>query len=196
MSTPRGGQYQLQLPDGSKVWLNAESSITYPITFTGNERKVTISGEVYFEVAKDKNKPFRVSAGDLHVEVLGTHFNINAYADEGSAKTSLLEGSVKIDREILQPGQAYVNGKVIAADVEHDVAWKNGVFNFNDQNLSQIMRQLARWYNLEIEYPQGVPKKEYGGEIGRNLTLAQVLKGLENSGVRFELKGRQLIVKP
>jgi len=196
MSTPRGGQYQLTLPDGSQVWLNAESTITYPIAFTGNDRKVAITGEVYFEVAKDKNKPFLVSARDQQVEVLGTHFNINAYSDEGEVKTSLLEGSVKIDQLLLEPGQACINKRIVRTDVDQDVAWKNGVFNFNDQTLMQVMRQLARWYNLEVEYPVGVPKKEYGGEMGRNLNLSQVLKGLENSGIHFQLEGRRLFVKP
>jgi transmembrane sensor len=196
MSTPRGGQYQLTLPDGSQVWLNAESSITYPVFFAGSERKVKITGEVYFEVAKDKTKPFRVLAGNQHVEVLGTHFNVNAYGDDGNIKTSLLEGSVKIEGRLLKPGQAYSNGEVVATDVNQDVAWKNGVFNFNDQTLAQVMRQLSRWYNIDVAYPVGVPRKEYGGEMGRNLSLAQVLKGLENSGIHFQLEGRRLFVKP
>lgn len=193
--TPRGGQYQLLLPDGSKIWLNAESSITYPVVFTGNTREVKITGEVYFEVAKDKHKPFLVFADDTRIEVLGTHFNVNAYKDAGPVKTSLLEGSVKINKQILIPGQAYLNGKIISTDVDQDVAWKNGVFNFNDQNLSQIMLQLARWYDLEIVFAAGIPNKQYAGEIGRNLNLSQVLKGLENSGVHFELQGKRLTVR-
>jgi len=196
MSTPRGGQYRLTLPDGTLVWLNAESSITYPTVFAATERSVTVTGEAYLEVAKEKNRPFRVMAGDANIEVLGTHFNINAYANEGHTKTSLLEGSVKINSRILQPGQAFANGEVFQTNVARDVAWKNGVFNFNDQNLAQVMRQLARWYNLEVEYPLGVPKKEYGGEMGRNLSLGQVLKGMESTGLRFELNGRKLTVKP
>jgi transmembrane sensor len=205
MSTPRGGHYQLLLPDGSKAWLNAESSITYPVAFAPGERKVKITGEAYFEIAKDKSKPFRVVTSDQVVEVLGTHFNVNAYPSE-EAKTSLLEGSVKIspagedgqtksDRGwILKPGQAFMNGRIVRTDVDQDVAWKNGIFNFNNQNLSQVMRQLARWYDLQIVYPGGIPQKEYGGEIGRNLKLNQVLKGLENSGVHFELNGKQVTV--
>lgn len=196
MSTPRGGQYQLQLPDGSKVWLNAESSITYPVQFAHNERKVSITGEAYFEVAKDKSRPFRVLAADTYIEVLGTHFNVNAYQDEGPVRTTLLEGSVKINNSLMKPGEAYADGKVFPADVQQAVAWKNGVFNFNDQNLSQIMLQLARWYDIEVVFPEGVPKKQYGGEIGRDLSLSQVLKGLENSGVHFELQGRRLLVRP
>jgi ferric-dicitrate binding protein FerR (iron transport regulator) len=195
MSTPMGGQYQLTLPDGSNVWLNAGSSITYPTAFPGNSREVKITGEVYFEVAKDKNRTFRVTAGDQEIEVLGTHFNINAYTDEVHIKTSLLEGAVKVNKVLLQPGQAFTHGRVEPTNVDQDVAWKNGVFNFDNENLAQVMRQLARWYDLEIVYPQGIPQKEYGGEIGRNLTLDQVLKGLENSGVHFQLQGRRLIVK-
>ena len=195
MSTPRGGQYQLTLPDGSVIWLNAESSITYPTAFSGNERKVSITGEVYFEVVKDKSKPFKVTAGDQQIKVLGTHFNINAYEDEDHVKTSLLEGSVNVNQQILKPGEAFQNGKVSKTNVDQDVAWKNGIFNFNNQSLAQVMRQLARWYNLEVIYPGGVPRKEYGGEMGRNLTLNQVLKGLENSGIYFELEGRKLLVK-
>jgi ferric-dicitrate binding protein FerR (iron transport regulator) len=196
MSTPRGGQYQLQLPDGSKVWLNAESSITYPVHFADNERKVSITGEAYFEVAKDKTRPFRVLATDTYIEVLGTHFNVNAYQDEGPVRTTLLEGSVKINNSLMKPGEAYADGKVFPTDVQQAVAWKNGVFNFNDQNLSQIMLQLARWYDIEVVFPDGVPKKQYGGEIGRDLSLSQVLKGLENSGVHFDLQGRRLLVRP
>ena len=195
MSTPMGGQYQLTLPDGSNVWLNAGSSITYPTAFPGNTREVKITGEVYFEVAKDKNKAFHVTAGDQEIEVLGTHFNINAYTDEDHIKTSLLEGAVKVNKVLLQPGQAFTHGKVEPTNVDQDIAWKNGVFNFNNQSLAQVMRQLARWYDLEIVYPQGIPQKEYGGEIGRNLTLDQVLKGLENSGIHFQLQGRRLTVK-
>jgi ferric-dicitrate binding protein FerR (iron transport regulator) len=131
----------------------------------------------------------------MEVEVLGTHFNVKAYADDGPAKTSLLEGSVKIDKSVLVPGQAYENGKVVRTDVDQDVAWKNGIFNFNNQKLPQIMKQLARWYDLEVQYPEGIPQKEYGGEIGKNLRLDQVLKGLENSGVHFELNGKVVSVK-
>lgn len=194
MATPRGGQYQLLLPDGSKVWLNSESSITYPIAFAENERRVKITGEAYFEVAKDKRKPFRVETGDMQVEVLGTHFNVKAYADDGPTKTSLLEGSVRIDSQILKPGQAFMNGRIVRTNVDQDVAWKNGIFNFNNESLSRVMKQLARWYDLEVIYPDGIPKKEYGGEIGRNLKLNQVLKGLENSGIHFELDGKRVTV--
>jgi len=195
LSTPMGGQYELTLPDGSNVWLNAGSSITYPTAFPGNERKVKITGEVYFEVAKDRNRVFRVMAGNQEIEVLGTHFNINAYTDEGQVKTSLLEGAIKVNKVLLRPGQAFAHDRVEPTNTEQDVAWKNGVFNFNNRSLAQVMRQLARWYDLEIFYPHGIPKKEYGGEMGRNLSLEQVLKGLENSNIHFELNGKRLTVR-
>jgi ferric-dicitrate binding protein FerR (iron transport regulator) len=195
MSTPMGGQYELTLPDGSNVWLNAGSSITYPTAFPGNERRVKITGEVYFEVARDKNRVFHVSAGDQEIEVLGTHFNINAYTDEGHVKTSLLEGAIKVNKVLLRPGQAFAHDRIEPTNTEQDVAWKNGVFNFNNQSLAQVMRQLARWYDLEIIYPHGIPKKEYGGEMGRDLSLEQVLKGLENSNIHFQLNGKRLTVR-
>ena len=194
LSTSRGHEYPLTLSDGTKVWLNASSSIRFPVQFSDKQRAVSITGEVYFEVAKDKHKPFRVTAGDQEIEVLGTHFNINAYSDEDHIKTSLLEGSIKVNRTLLQPGQAFIHGEISPTDVDQDIAWKNGVFNFDNQTLTQVMRQLARWYDLEVVYPQGIPKKKYGGEMGRNLTLDQVLKGLENSGVHFQLNGKRLIV--
>jgi len=194
MSTPRRGQYQLILPDGSKVWLNAESSVTYPVAFGPQERKVRITGEVYFEVARDARRPFLVETRGETIQVLGTSFNVNAYTDEGFVKTSLLEGAVKINGAILRPGQAWTNGRVIATNVEQDIAWKNGVFNFNDKDFAGVMRELARWYDLEVSYPQGIPKKEYTGEMGRNLTLNQVLKGLEDPDIRFTLTGTHLVV--
>jgi hypothetical protein len=119
---------------------------------------------------------------------------VKAYADDGPAKTSLLEGAVKIESHILKPGQAFMNGRIVRTNVDQDVAWKNGIFNFNNQTLPQVMKQLARWYDLEVVYPDGIPQKEYGGEIGRNLKLNQVLKGLENSGVHFQLNGKYVTV--
>jgi len=196
MSTPAGKQYQLILPDGSKVWLNAQTTIVYPVVFNSNKRMVKVSGEAYFEISADKSKPFEVQAGNIQVEVLGTHFNVNAYPNEENTKTSLLEGSVKINNHILKPGQAYVNGKLFKTDVYQDVSWKEGVFNFNNQHFAQVMRILARWYDLDIEYPNGIPTREYAGEMGINLDLTQMLKGLEDSGLHFKLEGRRLIVQP
>lgn len=196
MTTPKGGQYQLTLPDGTGVWLNAASSITYPTMFVGNAREVTITGEAYFEVVKDKTKPFTVKTVKDKITVLGTSFNVNSYADEPVSKTTLLRGSVQINDKILRPGEAYVNGKVIKTDINQDIAWKNGVFNFQDKKLIEVMRQLSRWYDIEVRYEKGVPDMEFIGKMGRDLSLGQVLKALKNSEVNFVFEGkRKLIVK-
>ena len=216
LATPRGGQYQLVLPDGSKVWLNAASSIRYPTAFTGNERKVEITGEAYFEVAALKlgsgqKMPFKVviapppsGKGRGEVEVLGTHFNINAYDDEPVIKTTLLEGSVKITKDaasaILKPGeQASLSSKpqtipVQTADVEQVIAWKNGLFNFETYDIKTVMRQIARWYDLEVVY-ESIPKGTYSGELSRNSNLSNVFKILEvMGGVQFKIEGKKVIV--
>ena len=192
-----GGQYRLVLPDGTKVWLNAASSITYPASFQDKERKVSVSGEVYFEVAKNADKPFIVDVdGGAKIEVLGTHFNVNAYANEPAIKISLLEGSVKSGGIVLQPGQALINGKVITTDLERDVAWKNGLFNFNGLDLPTAMRQLARWYSLEVKFEGGVPNKVIRGKMGRDLSLSQVLNILEKMELNFRIEQKTLIVTP
>jgi ferric-dicitrate binding protein FerR (iron transport regulator) len=195
MSTPRGGQYQVTLPDGTNVWLNAASSITYPTVFAGPSRTVKITGEAYFEVTKDPAKPFIVETRAESIRVLGTHFNVNAYADEGPVKTSLLEGSVQVAGKVLRPGQAYTDGKVIATNVEQDVAWTQGVFDFHRVPLAQAMRQLSKWYAVDVVYEKGVPDIVFGGSMGRDLNLSQVLSFLEKAGVHFRLTdNRQLIV--
>lgn len=197
MTTPKGGQYQLKLPDGTAVWLNAASSITYPITFMENTRTVSITGEAYFEVVKDKAKPFIVKTIKDQIVVTGTAFNVNSYADEPVSKTTLVQGEVSINDRALQPGEAYLNGKVIKTDVDQDLAWKNGVFNFDDKKLEEIMRQLSRWYNIDVVYERGIPDMEFFGKMGRDLSLGQVLKALESSGVHFVFEGnRKLLVKP
>ena len=204
--TPRGGQFRLTLPDGSQVWLNASSSIIYPTAFTGAQRKVEIKGEAYFEIAKNASMPFHVKVNNLDVEVLGTHFNINAYADESSIKTTLLEGAVKVGNgslaRKLSPGQqAQVDSsgaiKVVSnADLEAAIAWKNGLFHFNNTSLQNLMRQIARWYDVDIEYRGAIPPREFGGEISRNSEVSEVLKILELSKVHFEIEGKKIIVMP
>lgn len=210
MTTPKGRQYQLVLPDGTGVWLNAASSITYPIAFVGNDRTVTITGEAYFEVAKDKSKPFHVKVNDMEVEVLGTHFNINSYAEESVIRTTLLEGSVKISEGLtasvgrtvmLRPGQQAVNtgaGITVNSDANIDqiMAWKNGMFNFNKLSLQEVLRQLSRWYDVDIVYKGTVTPKKFGGEIQRDLNLSEVLEGLQAIGVHFKIEGKKLIVMP
>ncbi|OQP57125.1 hypothetical protein A3860_11215 [Niastella vici] len=206
LSTPRGGQYKLLLPDGTTVWLNAASSITYPTAFTGDSRKVKITGELYFEVAKDSKRPFHVMANGMEVQVLGTHFNINAYDDEKDIKTTLLEGSVKVTRDaasvILRPGeQTSVSHKSkpsqpISVQTEEVMAWKNGTFFFNRTPFSEVMRQLSRWYDVDVIYEKEIPTINFGGEMKRDLNLSQVLEGFDKMGVQFRIEGKKLIIAP
>ena len=210
LTTPRGGQYQLILPDGSKVWLNAASSLKYPATFTGKERTVELKGEAYFEVAKNADMPFRVSVdngkgeGPMQVEVLGTQFNVKAYADEPAINTTLLDGAVRVHRNgqaaMIRPGeQAKLNGagmlKVETADTEEAVAWKNGLFRFDEATIEDVMRQLSRWYDVEVVYVNEAPKDLFRGEIYRNVNVSKVLKVLEASGVRFTVEGKKILVQ-
>jgi ferric-dicitrate binding protein FerR (iron transport regulator) len=206
MTTPRGGQYKLALPDGTEVWLNAASSIRYPTAFSGNERKVEITGEAYFEVAKDAAKPFKVMVNEMEVQVLGTHFNINSYSDEATIKTTLLEGSVKIskgnDQKFLKPGQqAQLNntGNIkVVNDVNVDavMAWKNGYFSFENTDMASVMRQISRWYDVDIVYEGKIPDRKFGGEILRSSNASHVLKILEESKVNFRIEGKKIIVLP
>ena len=224
INTPRGGQYRVTLPDGTKVWLNAASSITFPAAFTGNKREVKIDGEVYFEVTPNKQQPFMVNVdGRSSVEVLGTSFNVNAYRDEENINTTLLEGSVAVSlpgamkqqdnanmqtRTVLKPGQqariaASTAQKspsgivIINADTGKVVAWKNGAFNFENTSLEEGMRQLARWYDLEIVYPKGVPDIKFGGKMSRSVTLASMLQALKDAKINIQLSGeRKLLVLP
>lgn len=206
LTTPRGGQFKLTLPDGSDVWLNAASSITYPTAFTGNERKVEITGEAYFEIAHNANKPFKVGLNGMEVKVLGTHFNINGYNDESNVKTTLLEGSISLSKgnamALLKPGQQAQlagNGKlsvVEKVDVEQVIAWKNGYFSFNRADLKSVMRQIARWYDVDIKYEGKIPDRQFGGKIDRNSKASEVLKVLEESKVHFRIEEKNIIVTP
>jgi hypothetical protein len=196
MRTPKGGQYQLALADGTRVWLNAASSITYPTSFSGVSREVMITGEAYFEVTRNAKQPFIVKTPKENVTVLGTSFNVNAYADEPAMKTSLLEGSVRIAKTVLKPGQAYQEGKVIPTNVDQDVAWKNGFFSFEDVSLQQALKQFARWYDVEIVYDDKIPEEQLSGGMDRSLTLQNALKGLEGVIAHFRVEGRTVHVQP
>lgn len=206
LQTPRGGQYKITLPDGSKVWINAASSLKYPVAFVGNERKVEISGEAYFEIVKDATKPFKVQLNNMEVEVLGTHFNVNGYEDEESVKTTLLEGKVKVQAasgvKFLNPGQqAQIksSGNIsVTSDInlEEIVAWKDGNFQFENADIKTVMRQLARWYDVDVTY-KGKINQHFVGSISRNVNLSQVLSMLQQTGaVKFKIDGKQLIVMP
>lgn len=209
ISTPKGGQYQVTLPDGSRVWLNAESSITFPIGLTANERRVSITGEAYFEVAHNAARPFIVSKGGMNVKVLGTHFNINAYDDENAVRVTLLEGSVEVKSQtgseksqvIIKPGQQAVsinNGKLkieTNVDLEQVMAWKNGRFELGGNTIEPIMRQVARWYDVEIEYRGIKPTDNFMGGTSRQDNVSELLKILESTkAVKFEIDGRKIIV--
>ncbi|MEO6290980.1 MAG: FecR domain-containing protein [Ginsengibacter sp.] len=205
LSTPRGGQYQVILPDGSKVWLNAASSLHFPTVFSGSRRSVELIGEAYFEVAKNKAMPFTVKVGAMQVSVLGTHFNINAYPDEDNIKTSLLEGSVKITKGktsgTLRAGQQARMGnekdrlEITKPNMNEVMAWKNGLFQFEGADIITIMRQIGRWYNVEIAYAGKIPMRQFQGKISRNVPLQYVLRILELNNVKFTVVGNQIIVE-
>jgi transmembrane sensor len=185
-TTPKGGWYQFILSDGTKVWLNSASSIKYPVNFIGNERRVELTGEAYFEVAHNAAKPFRVVSNGQTVEVLGTHFNINAYADGSS---------------VIKPGeQAQLdNGKIkVISDVDVDaaVAWKNGLFNFEDSNIQEVMRQFARWYDVDVKYEGELPSRHFSGEISRNMNASQMLDILSFKKIHYKIQGKTITVMP
>ena len=205
LTTPKARTQQLTLVDGSKVWLNSESSIHFPTVFTGTERNVEITGEVYFEIAHNAKMPFNVKVNGMRIEVLGTHFNVNSYDNEELIKTTLLEGSVRIRKNniaaLLKPGQqAQLNKqselKVVNADVDEAVAWKNGYFSFKDADLKMIMRQISRWYDVEVIFEGSVPAVEFSGEIGRQLTLTQFLSVLSETRIHYKINGKRLIIVP
>ncbi|WP_207513910.1 FecR domain-containing protein [Longitalea luteola] len=196
IATPYGGQYQVILPDGTKVWLNAGSALTFPTVFTGSTRSVQLKGEAYFEVAHNASLPFTVEGGGSTVQVLGTKFNIMAYEDEKKVNTTLLEGSVKIIKgnksRLLRPGeQSTIKGEEIAisdADVDAALAWKDGYFVFKNEDLASIMRKIARWYNVTIQYEGHFGNKTFGGRISRSRNVSEVLKMLELTGsIRFKM---------
>jgi transmembrane sensor len=216
ITTPRGGQYQVNLPDGTKVWLNAASSLKFPTTFTKlKERKVELSGEAYFEVTKHKEQPFKVistvanSNRAQEIEVLGTHFNINAYDDEPDTKTTLLEGSVSVSARrgttlesmMLIPGQRAVLSnhqfKMQTADTQEAVAWKNGNFVFANERIESIMRKIARWYNVDVVYQGKITDNDFVGTVPRFKNVSEALTILElTKTVHFKVEGRRITVMP
>ena len=206
LTTPRSGQYHLRLSDGSEVWLNNVSSLRYPASFQGKDRTVELTGEAYFEIAKNAAKPFIVKVRDERVEVMGTSFNVMAYPEEGGTQTTLLTGIVRVKDDIdavqLKPDeQAQVipgGGLKVLKDVSGQdiVSWKNGFFYFGRASFAVVMRQLARWYDIEVVYGGKAPEAEFGGKIDRSLPLNELLKYLETNQIHFRLEGRKLIVLP
>jgi transmembrane sensor len=210
MTTPRGGQYQLRLPDGTDVWLNSASSITYPTAFNSNTREVTITGEAYFEVVKNESKPFHVKVNGADIKVLGTHFNVNAYGDEATIQTTLLEGSVKVSAAgflrstVIKPGQQAlltVDGQLSTnndVDLEQVMAWKNSQFIFDREYLPAIMRQLSRWYDVDVKYAGGVlTDTRFSGIISRQRNISAVLEMLKGTGnIHFKIENKTIIITP
>lgn len=214
LRTPLGGQYKIVLPDGSRAWLNAGSSLKYPTAFKGNRRDVEMAGEVYFEIEPDKARPFLVRVADkkaggkdMEITVLGTHFNISSYGDEPTMQTTLLEGSVRVKKDevtkVLSPGQQarVVTGEAVrdiavkTVDTESVVAWKEGRFEFNG-NIREIMRQISRWYDLDVKYEGNVERKSFAGTISRKNNVSEVLKMLEmTGGIQFRIDDRKITVK-
>ncbi len=207
LSTPRGGQYQVILADGTKVWLNAASSLRFPIYFTRNSRKVELTGEAYFEVAKNPSLPFIVQVNGMQVQVLGTHFNVMAYGNEKEIRTTLLEGSVRITQNdeslTLKPGeQARITetGKMSIAkdaDVEEAIAWKNGEFQFNGASIETIMKQVERWYDVDVSYEGTIAPHAFVANISRDVPVSKLLKLLQLTGqVHFKIENKKITVTP
>jgi len=207
LSTPRGGQFSVKLPDGTLAVLDAQSSIRYPSSFNAGNRIVEVSGQVYFEVVHRAKQPFIVKTAAQTIEDLGTHFNINAYPDAATVKTTLEEGQVSITTSaktvFLKPGQAALSHadsqeiNVTTADLEETLAWKNGYFRFNDEHIENIMSQIGRWYNIEVVYSGQLPADGFNGTILRSKNLSQVLNMLERTGIiHFKIEGRRITVLP
>jgi ferric-dicitrate binding protein FerR (iron transport regulator) len=206
LSTPAGGQYRLILADGTKVWLNSQSSIRFPTAFTGPTRFVEVSGEAYFDVARDARKPFLVKAGNLTVQALGTQFNIHAYPDEASAKATLIQGSVRVIKDVdsilLAPGEEGQSDKGLGlvlnggVDTSQTAAWKDGYFDFDNLDIQAIMRQFARWYDIQVVFEGKPSTAPFAGKMQRSLRLSQVMIGLGKMGVHSRLEGRVLSILP
>ncbi|AOM80146.1 FecR family protein [Pedobacter steynii] len=205
ISTPKGGKYAIILSDGTKVMLNSASSMTFPTSFNAADRRVELTGEAYFEVAKEKNKRFRVISGLQTVEVLGTHFNVNAYGDEQTIKTTLLEGAVKVftakKSVLIEPGEQAVLDKADEnsmakhlVNINKETSWINGVFSFEGDDLKSVMRQVARWYDVNVIYEGPISEEKYFGEISRSSKLSEVIKILELNNVNFDVAGKTIKV--
>jgi len=203
VSTPRGGEYRITLPDGSKVWLNSATSIKFPGVFKRNIREVELDGEAYFEIAKKSAMPFMVRSGSTEIEVLGTHFNVKAYSNQSVMKTTLVEGSVKIiegkSSVLLKPGQqARLTGGNLTilnnVDIEEQTAWKNGLFVFKDASVEEVMSQVASWYDLNVTYEGKIPEKYLTGKVSRSVNASEFMNLLSYAGVKFKIKGKDIVI--
>ena len=207
ITTPPGGQYEIELEDSTKVWLNSASSLVFPTSFTGKERRVELKGEGYFEVTKNALKPFHVTVNNMDVRVLGTHFNIMSYSDEENINTTLLEGKVNITvnnvTKSLTPGKAAILNRttesiqIDKANVEQAIAWKNGEFRFKNTGIKELMRQVARWYDVDVAYETTSTDQYFTASLPRMQNISELLETLELTGtVHFKIDGRKIIVLP
>lgn len=201
LATPRGRVFRVTLPDGSDVWLNAASSLRYPTSFDRDERTVELTGEAYFDIRPVAGKPFRVKvAGKTEVQVLGTRFNVSAYGNDARIATTLLQGKVAVNRKVLQPGEqaqltiGAADMKIVTADTSQVIAWRNGMFNFDNADIREVMKQLERWYDIDVVYENGIPPLRFGGKMERGLTLQQIMRILAISNVHCRQEGRKLII--
>jgi transmembrane sensor len=203
VSTPRGGEYRIILPDGSKVWLNAASSLKFPGVFKRNVREVELDGEAYFEIAKRSAMPFKVRSGNTEIEVLGTHFNLKAYSNQKVIKTTLVEGSVKINEGkssvLLKPGQQarQAGGNITIlnnVDIEEQVAWKDGLFVFKDASIEEVMSQVSSWYDLDIIFEGKIPEKYLTGKVSRSVNATEIMNLLNYAGVKFKITGENIVI--
>ncbi|HEY4207149.1 MAG TPA: FecR domain-containing protein [Puia sp.] len=204
ISTPQGGTYAITLSDGTRVWLNTGSSLKYPTAFSGPARSVELKGEAYFEVASDAARPFTVLGGGQTIKVLGTHFNINTYDNEPAVRTTLLQGSVKVVRDehelLLRPGEQSISTATGSLRVKKDIdttevmAWKNGMFQFDEADIGTVMRQIGRWYNVEVIFNGALPDDHFRGKIPRNVNASQALQILSLSGIKFRIDGQKIIL--
>jgi transmembrane sensor len=203
VSTPRGGEYRIILPDGSKVWLNAASSLKFPGVFKRNVREVELDGEAYFEIAKRSAMPFKVRSGNTEIEVLGTHFNLKAYSNQKVIKTTLVEGSVKINEGkssvLLKPGQQarQAGGNITIlnnVDIEEQVAWKDGLFVFKDASIEEVMSQVSSWYDLDVTFEGKIPEKYLTGKVSRSVNATEFMNLLNYAGVKFKITGENIVI--
>lgn len=203
LSTPRGGQFRITLPDGSRLWLNAASSVTFPTSFHATGRKIQVSGEAYLEVSSNPRQPFNVEAGNISVDVLGTSFNVQAYADDKAIATTLLEGSLKVNAVLIKPGQQAVINRgaenntpeiLTGVDLQKVMAWKNGFFNFENVPLKEVMKQLERWYDIDVKYEGQTPDVIFKGGMDRGVQLSGIIRFLQTFGISATLNGRTMII--
>jgi len=204
ITTPRGGEYKIIMPDGSMVWLNSASTIKFPGVFSGKTRSVELEGEAYFEIAKNAEMPFIVKSKNIEIEVIGTHFNVNTNTGTDVVKTTLLEGSIKIDNgnssKLLSPGQQAIQiGNEIKVvndvDVKEQIAWKNGLFQFKDASVEEVMQQAALWYDLEVAFEGDSPEKYLTGKVSRNVNVSEFMNILEYAGVKFKIEQKKITIK-